>query len=443
MLLRIGPGLAALAVVACAGGGSARKSPDAAIEEEPVDARPRFDSRVPIADAGFKDAPGPDSRAGGVDATGAPDAAAAIDAHGADAVGLAPPMPIVTRGGSVTLSACWAGPAPAEGVTVTLASDSAAVTVPTSVNIPAAAGCASFDAQGITANSSANISARVGTGPVTQLPVRVVPALARVTGPANVLGGKKGTFTITLESAASGGAVPVALSTNNPSLVTLPETVMVPPGTDSVTFEVSGVKLGVASLVATVANAHVDSRVRVFGLLFSEVLYDLPSSDDMQEWIELYNATSSPVDTAGMTIQVAGVVQPVNSFVPSFFLSGTIPAGGCVVVGGPLGNDGDAGPKFSYFVAAPFDPSLGNAGTSASDAGDGIQLVTPTGVIDNVIYGRNNDSGILDEDGNTPTAADVADASEGRTIERVAVDVNGAWVTDKFPNPGDCSAIAK
>jgi len=111
-------------------------------------------------------------------------------------------------------------------------------------------------------------------------------------------------------------------------------------------------------------------------------------------------------------------------------------AGACVVVGGPDTN----GLDFTYFVEQDFDPDIGNAGSSGSDPADGLQIVDLDGhVLDNVIYGRNNGSGITDEDGETP-APDVGDAAPDKTIERNS---SLGWVVDVTPNPEDCAAISK
>jgi hypothetical protein len=164
------------------------------------------------------------------------------------------------------------------------------------------------------------------------------------------------------------------------------------------------------------------------------VLYDVAGDDDELEWIEIYNAASVPVDAAGLRIQVAS---SAGLFVDSLELAGTIPAEGCVVIGGPMG-DG-----VTYFQAADFSTDLGNAGSGGADAGDGIQLRGPTGVLDNVIYGRNNDDHVLDENGVPPAEPDTADASADHTIERTFASVDGAWVSERTPSPGDCSPIAK
>ncbi|MCE7748433.1 MAG: lamin tail domain-containing protein, partial [Candidatus Heimdallarchaeota archaeon] len=52
-------------------------------------------------------------------------------------------------------------------------------------------------------------------------------------------------------------------------------------------------------------------------ILITEVLYDAPTSDATEEWIELFNPTTSPIDLTGWTIE--------DNY-DSFVLSGIIPA---------------------------------------------------------------------------------------------------------------------
>jgi hypothetical protein len=426
MISRTGLTLALLALSGCADGGPTLQRPDAAPDaprppdaRAPIDARPPADARPdarPAADAAALDAAAP------VDAAPPPDAAP-------PGLTLAPSTVTIARTGTETLTLTLAQPAPAGGAAVTPESDSSGVTVPTSVTIPAGASSAMFLATGVTVGPPIEVRARRG-GDVARISARVVPRLVGVTPETvNLPLGGEGSLTVDLEEDVSGGPVSVALAVG--PLATAPQTVQVASGSRSATFAVVGEALGVTSLSASIGNARSEARVRVFGLLFSEILYDVSGDDDELEWIELYNATSQPIDTAGMRIQVA----LSGSFVDSLELSGVVPAEGCAVVGGPLGATG-----FAYFLAQDFAVDLGNV---SSGRADGIQLRAASGVLDSVIYGANNDDRVLDEDGVPPDLPDVADASADHTLERVEADVNGAWVTERTPNPGDCSAIAK
>jgi hypothetical protein len=186
----------------------------------------------------------------------------------------------------------------------------------------------------------------------------------------------------------------------------------------------------------------VSTTARVVGLYLSEILYDVTGADDMKEWVELYNAAPVAIDVTGMRIQIANTSGPYDDVLT---LSGVVPIDGCVTVGGPL--VGAAASNFTsdafvYFVAGDFATDLGNAGSAMGDPGDGINLVTAAGdVVDNVVYGRNNNDLITDENGVAPAVTDVDDAPAAQSIERTAPGLAGPWVIQVVPNPDVCAAI--
>jgi lamin tail-like protein len=172
-----------------------------------------------------------------------------------------------------------------------------------------------------------------------------------------------------------------------------------------------------------------------FGLLvLSEVFYDNSGTDDGWEWIEIYNGTDSAIDLSGYSMGGGGTdytVIPIQ-------LSGTIPAGSCWVIGGPDSGSNNGNPVFD--LETNFTPDLQNSGT----AGDGIalfdvvsaQVTSLTVPIDAVIYGPNNDNGLLDESGSAGDP-DVGDAPSGSSIERTA----SGWQIQATPTPNICSEI--
>ncbi len=166
------------------------------------------------------------------------------------------------------------------------------------------------------------------------------------------------------------------------------------------------------------------------GLLLSEVLYDVDGNDDGLEWVEIYNTGSQSVDLAAYSLGSGG-----ENYAHSVAqLEGTIPPCGTFVVGGPLSNADNASP--SYDQEFDFDPNLENNG----NAGDGVALfdvpataINPSTVpIDAVIYGPNNDNGLIDESGTAPPP-DVGDAAAGSSIERS--DLAGSWRIRLSPDP--------
>jgi len=222
---------------------------------------------------------------------------------------------------------------------------------------------------------------------------------------------------------------------------------MIHAGETTATITVQGEDLGgVVTIEAGIGDARLSMPLRVGGLYLSEVLYDVSGTDDQKEWIELYNASSRELSLAGLKVQSNNGLQ---GFVDVLTLAGTIAPGACVVVGGPMTGAGAANftPEgFAFEVVHDFATDLGNAG-DADDAppapADAIQLTMASGaILDNVIYGRNNSGSMTDEDGGVPGSPDAVDVEPGRSLERTAPGVAGAWRAQSTPNPGNCGAIS-
>ncbi len=165
-------------------------------------------------------------------------------------------------------------------------------------------------------------------------------------------------------------------------------------------------------------------------LLLSEVLYDVSSGDDGFEWVELLNAGSSAIDLSSFCLGNGG-----TSYTSSTAqLAGTIAAGETFVVGGPTSSSTNGNPVFDQVLN--FSPDFQNSGTT----GDGValfdvpcaQVSGATVPVDAVVYGTNNNSGLIDETG-TANAPEVGDASAGSSIERL--DLVGAWQIQNAPTP--------
>jgi hypothetical protein len=166
------------------------------------------------------------------------------------------------------------------------------------------------------------------------------------------------------------------------------------------------------------------------GMVISEVLYDPSGSDDGAEWVELKNTSSTAIDLSTFSLGYGG-----NDYTfGTVQLSGTIPAGGIFVVGGPTSDASNGNPLYDLLV--DFTPDLQNSGT----IGDGMALfdapatdvTVDTVPIDAVVYGPNNDNALLDESG-LPNPPEVDDAPGGSSIERV--DSAGNWQIQSVPTP--------
>ena len=133
----------------------------------------------------------------------------------------------------------------------------------------------------------------------------------------------------------------------------------------------------------------------------NEVVADPEGTDTDAEWVELYNAGDSAYRLDRWVIEGAKSSWSVQATLPTEL---EIPAGGYLVVGGPLAGTVD--------VESSLD--LGNAGSN----GDGVRLVDCEGVVvDTVIYGENNDDDLEDDNGG-PAFTLAPEMGSGESISR-------------------------
>lgn len=161
------------------------------------------------------------------------------------------------------------------------------------------------------------------------------------------------------------------------------------------------------------------------GLRINEVLYDPAEDDATQEFVELYNAGSAPIQLEGFVLEAAKSSWSDNATLPA---GATLEPGAFYVVGA-----GDvSGQDYS---AAGLD--LGN-GTG----GDGVRIFACDGtLLDTVLYGGEDDDGLEGDGG----ATDVVDASGsgasiGRYPDGVDSDQHTDWVPYDEPSPGEANA---
>ena len=153
-------------------------------------------------------------------------------------VTIAPTTLFSTKAGVGTVKLSLA--APAGGVVVMLDSNSAAVTVPVSVTVPAGALTATFPvtANTVSTDTKAVITASVGGQEVHGTVYVLVPFPKTLTvAPTTIIGGDAAVATVTLASSAGVGGQVVNLASSNANVV-VPSTVTVPAGALSATFPV-------------------------------------------------------------------------------------------------------------------------------------------------------------------------------------------------------------
>ena len=195
----------------------------------------------------------------------------------------------------------------------------------------------------------------------------------------------------------------------------------------------------VFTLTATNASGSVTADVTVnvsaAKIMITEVLYDLPSGDADQEWVELFNAGDTFVNLQHYSIGFGGTVYANGKYQLGDIV---IPPKGTVVVGGPISNATTGNPIYAQTDSFDATGGIQNGGT----ASDGVALffalaadVDATTVpIDNVVYSGTNTNNLLDEAGN-PEAVISPDAGPGESLVRTT-DASDVFVvnTDLQPN---------
>jgi hypothetical protein len=182
------------------------------------------------------------------------------------------------------------------------------------------------------------------------------------------------------------------------------------------------------------AAAPCQGAVAARRLILSEVVYDPTGADDTHEWVELRNAGTSAVPLAcyalgsGPTSYRYSIAQ-----LPAI----TIPAGGCVLIGGPDCGGGACTSDLN------FEPDLHN-GTAGSASGVALLYSLASAVsaattpVDAVLYGTANTGMLRDATGAIPASANVIDVAAGHSIARAA---DGTWTDVAAPTPGTCTTF--
>ncbi|MCH9680829.1 MAG: hypothetical protein K0V04_05290 [Deltaproteobacteria bacterium] len=162
----------------------------------------------------------------------------------------------------------------------------------------------------------------------------------------------------------------------------------------------------------------------------AEVLYDVSGEDDTLEWIRVYNPCAGAVDLSGYSLGWGGVAYTYGTL----DLEGQLGAGECMTIGGPTSSVANGSPSFGQ--AIDLFPDLQNSGTLA----DGVGLfsvragsIGGTTPIDAVIYGQDNDSGLVGPDGSAPMPH-VGDAPADQSLRRTGLTRWGMGV----PTPDLC-----
>jgi hypothetical protein len=243
--------------------------------------------------------------------------------------------------------------------------------------------------------------------------------------------GQDVTFEITL-SAAEKTDVKVALQSSDVSAFEVPAEITIPAGATLVTFNGRARRPATVEVSASLNSARVITPVRVTGLVLSEVFYNPATgvANNLQ-WVEIANLADVPLDLSTYSIG-AGTTDFMNTNLP---LPMTIPAHGCIVVGGTHSTPANYSPSFA--LAADFEPDLGNGIAQAA----GIGLFSTAGMsatarpVDAVVYGGSNTT-LRGPDGQL--APVWPGSAAGGSLKRMTDNV---WAKSNAPSPGVCEIL--
>ena len=276
---------------------------------------------------------------------------------------LAPGSASVSQGNSVDLTVTIDRPAPAGGQPVDLLSSMPSVAaVDVAIIVPDGATTATFPVDAIAPGGPVTITAGSGgTSATSQITVLAGggPIVTSIEGAVSVLrNGGTGVALVQIDRPAPAGGAAVGLSSSTTDSVIVPATVVVAEGATEATFGIEGgATAGPALITATTPDGNATKTITALAtapaptavgqVVINEVLYDPPGAavgdvvgdascdgarGDGDEFIELYNTTTGPLDLAGISIWdnvgTAPPVPTVRATFPAFVLG----AGEAVVV---------------------------------------------------------------------------------------------------------------
>ncbi len=292
------------------------------------------------------------------------------------------------------------GNAPNGGVIVALSSSDPAVTVPASVSIAPQTQSASFNAPTsiVTINTSVTVTATLGADNRSAV-VDVLYASLTSLGlaPDSLVGGNPSTGTVGLDRPATGAGVPIALSSSNPAVASVPATVTIPAGAAFVNFTVTTARVAVITNVtitatrgSVVLNAILQVRPMTFTLDVSPSA--MPGGNNATGTVTLVE--NAP--TGGITVQLssnnAAATVPSSITIPAGSSSGTF-----TVSSVPVAVDTLVTITGEYYVGM----------TLASTATDTVNLTAPTptnlSITPNTVAGGQSATGTLTISGPAPT----------------------------------------
>lgn len=167
--------------------------------------------------------------------------------------------------GTVTLT----GPAPSNGIVVTLTDNSSAASEPTSVTVTSGNTSATFTITTIKVSASTTVTITAKNGTTSKTATLILTASAALSSvslnPTSVIGGSSSQGTITLSGPAPTGGITISL-TDNASAASEPASVTVAAGSSTATFTVTTVAVSSTTAVTLTASYNGTSKTAALTL---------------------------------------------------------------------------------------------------------------------------------------------------------------------------------
>jgi hypothetical protein len=263
----------------------------------------------------------------------------------------------------------------------------------------------------------------------------------------SVRAGQDVTFAIELVTAEATD-IEVSLASSDPQALAVPRSVKVRAGSKTATFTAQARRPAQVDVSLTHAGARLVRPVRITGLAISEVFYSKDGDLNDYQWVELANNSNVSLDLSNYVLGAG----KMNLRETKFPLSGTIPAGGCIVVGGKKSDASNGSPL--YALAQDFHPDLfagmqeaagiglfnvvrDENGNIVKDSED--KPVPATRGIDVLVYGAPGvvNTVLYDRDGQT-LAPVWPGAAAGQSLRRVSDTI---WQKSSEVRPGICEVL--
>jgi hypothetical protein len=226
--------------------------------------------------------------------------------------------------------------------------------------------------------------------------------------------------------------VVVELTSSDAAALEVPSQIIIPAGARHASFTARTLRPGNVEVAAALSGARIITPVRVTGLVVSEVFYNSATgANDNLQWVEIANQSNVAIDLSGYSVG-AGTTDFMRT---RLALPMTIPARGCIVVGGTESSPANYTPYLD--LSEDFSPDLSLGLDQA--AGIGIfataSMSSTARPIDSIVYGGPNAS-LRGPDGQI--APVWPGSTPGGSLRRVTPSI---WAKSSVPTPGICEVL--